>query len=733
MKNKKTIMACMISIMLITNITLNSVTTVSAISGIAGESADNPVTTTGELTAAFAAAQDGDTVYIGPYTIIMDSSVTMTKAITVKGASKINTVLKSPAAGGRHFIIASNVPVIFEDMTLQGSGKSLAVAGIENGGIVCNANMLQKIIINNCIMKDNINKFASGNSSYGGAVSTLGAGSVLEMSECTVIDNSSGAGGALLFFGIAALTDCVLTGNSTNGNGGAIFAFEDIVMTDCTLNNNSTNVNGGGVYAYKKATLTNCTVNGNSTTGTGGSGGGIFANTTALITNCAITNNISKNHGGGAHIVSGATLINCTISKNTATESGGGLRGYNASTNITTVNCTISGNVAKNGGGIYTSGSIEVYGCIVAGNYITDGSASEIFMAGDWPVQAPTAANHYSIIGVASGSLSDIIETESKYIGGVGSSLIGKLSNGVIMPLENSIAKDGVLDTSGWPVVPANDQRGISRPQGAKLDIGAVELLSQKVLITGIVINEGSITLNIGGTTKYTATVSPPNYTTTNPVTWHSSDESVATIDQNGVVTAIKSGNTNITCQIIDGDNNDKVWTSNAVTVTVNAVTAPILANPDLNKIILTSDTILGKPFTFTAIGDRQNATGVTAGDEKYIPITWHVNPSGEFTEGEPYDASATIEKPGSYKLSVQFMLKRFDGNEWVDTGTIDTKTLDIRIDPIEETPETGETPKSKEVPKTGDAFPGLVILTLIGSIFALTTLSIYKKRSSQD
>ncbi len=88
--------------------------------------------------------------------------------------------------------------------------------------------------------------------------------------------------------------------------------------------------------------------------------------------------------------------------------------------------------------------------------------------------------------------------------------------------------------------------------------------------ITGIRINEGPAVLHIGGTTAYTATVSPAGYSAKNPVTWHIGNENVAIVSENGVVTAIGTGSTNITAKIVDNDNQNTEFTTPPVTVTVS-------------------------------------------------------------------------------------------------------------------------------------------------------------------
>ena len=75
------------------------------------------------------------------------------------------------------------------------------------------------------------------------------------------------------------------------------------------------------------------------------------------------------------------------------------------------------------------------------------------------------------------------------------------------------------------------------------------------VLATGISLNQTSLTLtNAGQTATLTATVTPST-ATNKSVTWSSSDESVATVSSEGVVTAVANGTATITATTADGTN----------------------------------------------------------------------------------------------------------------------------------------------------------------------------------
>ena len=72
------------------------------------------------------------------------------------------------------------------------------------------------------------------------------------------------------------------------------------------------------------------------------------------------------------------------------------------------------------------------------------------------------------------------------------------------------------------------------------------------VSVTGVTLNESNLTLTVGGSETLIATVAPAN-ATNRAVTWLSDDEDVATVNVNGVVTAVSLGTATITVTTVDG------------------------------------------------------------------------------------------------------------------------------------------------------------------------------------
>ena len=71
--------------------------------------------------------------------------------------------------------------------------------------------------------------------------------------------------------------------------------------------------------------------------------------------------------------------------------------------------------------------------------------------------------------------------------------------------------------------------------------------------VTGVTLNKSAITLEVNGSEKLTATVEPSDATNQN-VTWESSNNEVATVGQDGTVTAVKEGTAAITVKTADGN-----------------------------------------------------------------------------------------------------------------------------------------------------------------------------------
>ncbi len=115
-------------------------------------------------------------------------------------------------------------------------------------------------------------------------------------------------------------------------------------------------------------------------------------------------------------------------------------------------------------------------------------------------------------------------------------------------------------------------------------------------VVTGISLNKTSTTI-VDASETLTATISPAN-ATNNSVTWTSSDTEVATVDENGEVTAVASGTAIITATANDGSG---VYRECYVRVESNASATPISDLDNIyesGKYILQDDISVDNFFT---------------------------------------------------------------------------------------------------------------------------------------
>ena len=145
-------------------------------------------------------------------------------------------------------------------------------------------------------------------------------------------------------------------------------------------------------------------------------------------------------------------------------------------------------------------------------------------------------------------------------------------SKNLIMTVTPSDFTDGVTWKSTDTNVVTVTDAGVINAVGAgtatvKLTVGNVSASCKVTVlqpVTSISLDRTSLSLDALGTYQLVAWVYPSTANNQN-VVWESSDTSVATVDENGLVTALKKGTTTITVKSTDGSN-----ISRSCTVTVN-------------------------------------------------------------------------------------------------------------------------------------------------------------------
>ena len=153
------------------------------------------------------------------------------------------------------------------------------------------------------------------------------------------------------------------------------------------------------------------------------------------------------------------------------------------------------------------------------------------------------------------------------------------------------------------------------------------------ISVTGVSLNESSITLDVGGSKTLAATVTPEN-ATNKKVRWTSDNETVATVSEDGVVTAVAGGTAVITATTHDG-----LFTATC-TVTVNA--------PDAAPTITTDTLPDGK------VGEAYSQTLTATGT---APITWSIDgglPADLSLNADTGEISGTPTADGTAKFTVK-------------------------------------------------------------------------------
>ena len=157
------------------------------------------------------------------------------------------------------------------------------------GGVWCES---ASAAVSNCVLVGNSATY-NGGGAYSGT-----------LNNCSLTGNSAWFGGGA---SAGSLNNCTLTRNSAQYGGGA----EGSTLNHCALNGNSAGYGGGGA---QESWLNNCTLTGNRARGTepssegGGARGGCLCN-------CTLTGNSAAYYGGGA---SGGWLNNSIVYFNTA-------------------------------------------------------------------------------------------------------------------------------------------------------------------------------------------------------------------------------------------------------------------------------------------------------------------------------------------------------------------------------------------------------------------------------
>ncbi len=138
------------------------------------------------------------------------------------------------------------------------------------------------------------------------------------------------------------------------------------------------------------------------------------------------------------------------------------------------------------------------------------------------------------------------------------------INKGAAAQLNLSVTPENFTDIVDWKSTDTNivavSDNGVVKAVGVgtatvKVTVGDVSATCKVTVlqpVTGINLNKSSLTMDALGTFQMTASVYPDS-ANDKRITWSSSDPAIASVDENGLVTALKKGTATITAAAMDG------------------------------------------------------------------------------------------------------------------------------------------------------------------------------------
>ena len=288
----------------------------------------------------------------------------------------------------------------------------------------------------------------------------------------------------------------------------------------------------------------------------------------------------------------------------------------------------------------------------------------------------------------------------------------------------------------------------------------------KSVAVTEVRLNKTATTLVEGDTEELIATVMPEN-ATDKGIEWKSSDESVATVSQNGLVTALKEGPAVIT--VITNDGGFEATCDVTVNKKVIAVTSVVLGNTELTlvegeeeklAVAVTPENATDKSVVWesgnesaatvsqeglvTAVGEgkatitvKTNDGGFSASCEvtvkkKVIAVTGVKLSAASMTlrEGDKGTLTATVEPANATNKNVEWWTSDLDvvsvtstsggSNGYVEARGAGKATVTVKTEDGEFSASCEITVEKKEVPVTGIALEQSSLLLPVGNTYTL-------------
>ena len=219
------------------------------------------------------------------------------------------------------------------------------------------------------------------------------------------------------------------------------------------------------------------------------------------------------------------------------------------------------------------------------------------------------------------------------------------------------------VDANGKITAVSEGTATITAKAGDKTATCSVTVKKNTVAVESVTLDKSSLELTEGETATLTATVKPDN-ATNKTVTWTSSSSSIATVDQNGKITAVSEGTATITAKA-----GDKTATC-SVTIKKNTVAVESVTL-DKSSLELTE----GETATLTATVKPDNATNKTVmwSSDKTSVAT--VDANGKITAVSEGTATITA-KAGDKTATCSVTVKK--NTVAVESVTLDKSSLEL-------------------------------------------------------
>lgn len=115
-----------------------------------------------------------------------------------------------------------------------------------------------------------------------------------------------------------------------------------------------------------------------------------------------------------------------------------------------------------------------------------------------------------------------------------------------------SVSVDGLEANTDYPVGSFQVAFANDNGESEKVDVPAFK--TKPIPVTGVTLDKSTLSLEEGATETLNATIAPSN-ASYKAVKFTSSDETIATVDDKGLVTAVKAGTADITVEsLMDGN-----------------------------------------------------------------------------------------------------------------------------------------------------------------------------------